>query len=94
MVDTGKILLGFFCGAAFAFWFPVGFGVELSTWQSLELQIGLGSTVAVLAWIIPLWASDFAEHNKMMSENKGLTPEEIEHRKGLEEKARKKAQKK
>ena len=44
------------------------------------MQIGLGSTVAVLYWLFPIVMSDFAEQNKKMREYKGLTPEEIEKR--------------
>ena len=47
MIDVGKLLSVFFCGAAIVFWLPA-FGLEISTWQSLELMVGVGSTAAVL----------------------------------------------
>ena len=90
-LDVGKLLVAFFCGATFAFWCAPLFVDELSTWQSIELQIGIGSTVAVLYCLKLFVESEMKVENKGL----GLTPEEeIEYREGLEEKARKKAQKK
>ena len=47
MVDAGKLLGPFFLGASVVFWLPG----EWSTFQSLEAQIGIGSTAAALTWL-------------------------------------------
>ena len=73
MVDVDKLLLAFFCGATFAFWSPL-FGVELSTWQSLEMQIGLGSTGAVLYWLIPVMLADFKKQSESATKARVKTP--------------------